>query len=119
MKYKYKCQWCETPFTAKRINHKYHLRSCRNASNSYNYRQRNLVYKELADATKKVDELLNSKYSKTKQVLILESSFKNLAIDISAAIRMTINEKNEIIKLQYGHYSLIHEDKRIFKLIKN
>lgn len=119
MKYRYKCLWCETPFIAKRIDQKFHTTACRNAANSYEYRQKNLIYKELADATKKVDEILASKYSKTQQVLILESDFKSFGIDISAAIRTTIDQKNEIVQLRYGYYSLIHESNRIFKLIKN
>jgi len=119
MKYRYICSWCETPFIAKRIDQKFHTTACRNAANSHEYRQKNLIYKELADATKKVDEILASKYSKTQQVLILESDFKNHGIDISAAIRKTINQKNEIIELRYGHYSLIHQSNKIFKLIKN
>lgn len=119
MKYRYTCLWCKIPFIAKRIDQKFHTKACRNASNSYDYRQRNLIYKELAEATKKVDEILDSKYSKTKQVLIRESDFKSFGIDISAAIRTTIDQKNQIVKLQYGYYSLVHEENRIFKLIKN
>ena len=119
MKYHYKCLWCLTPFIATRVDQKFHTTKCRNASSSYDYRQRNLIYKELSDATKQVDEILHPYYSITKQVLIRESDFKKLRIDISASIRMVVNDKNEVIKLQYGHYSLIHEQNRIFKLIKN
>jgi hypothetical protein len=119
MKYKRICAWCNAHFIAKRVDQIYHTTSCRNAANSFDYRQKKLIYKQLADATKKVDEKLKSNYSKRKQIVIKETEFKKRGIDIAAAIRVVINQKNEIVELRYGYYSLIHEENRLFKLIKN